>query len=170
MKYFKIFISCIFIIFSSHIQANIKDEIAELEKNKVNNSNIEIKTQQPVNYVLPNKTVINLNDWVLVVFIQSTCEYCKKFDPIIKKVTEKIKMNTFVFSFDGLSDGVFEQVIPVNNQVVSTFFRDIPVATPTTFLVNVNDLITAPISQGNITENDLINQLNKTFISLEGLK
>jgi type-F conjugative transfer system pilin assembly thiol-disulfide isomerase TrbB len=149
-------------VISTNCYGNIKEDIEHLEINKSKGST---KIAEPPNlYELPNKKLINLNDWNLVIFIQSTCQYCIKFDPIIKKVAEELGIKTVVFSFDGLSDGNFEQVLPATNEVVANFFRDLPVATPTTFLVNVNDLTTLPLSQGSMNKIEFENQIKKTFI------
>ncbi|MFQ1018098.1 type-F conjugative transfer system pilin assembly thiol-disulfide isomerase TrbB [Gilliamella sp. BG7] len=148
---------------SSSCYGNIKADIERLEiaKNKEN----EAQTiKSPNFYKLPNGQSVNLNDWNLVIFIQSTCQYCIKFDPIIRQVADELGIKTVVFSFDGLSDGNFEQVLPATNEIVANFFRDLPVATPTTFLVNVNDLTTLPVSQGSMKKIEFENQIKKTFI------
>lgn len=163
MKIKLITIITLITIISTNSYGNIKEEIEYLEtkKNKVNKvQEIEI----PNLYKLTDKKSINLNKWNLVIFIQSTCQYCIKFDPIIKEVAGEIGIKTVVFSFDGLSDGNFEQVLPVNNEIVANFFRDLPVATPTTFLVNIDDLTTLPLSQGAMQKFEFENQIRKTFI------
>lgn len=153
---FTIFFS---IIISTYCYADIKTEIEHLEIQKNN-----LNKREPLNlYNLPNKNFVNLNEWNLVIFMQSTCKYCLEFDPVIKKVADELGIKTIVFSFDGLSDGHFENVLPVTNEIVANFFRDLPVATPTTFLVNVDDLTTLPLSQGAMTKTEFENRIKITF-------
>ncbi len=45
-------------------------------------------------------------------------------------------------------DTAFPEALPVPPDVMQTFFPNIPVATPTTFLVNVNTLEALPLLQG----------------------
>lgn len=161
IKKIGIFITSLLIIATvSH--ADIRKEIEELENEKGNVSQQVEKN----NYILPNGKSVDLNQWNMVIFIQSTCKYCKEFDPIIQKFTNEKNIKTTVFSFDGLSDGNFELVLPVSNEIVATFFRDLPVATPTVFLVNIDNLTTLPVSQGSMTKVDFENQVKKTLMSI----
>ena len=172
MKKKMIAIITLMTIISTNCYGNIKEDIERLEIKKNKGDKIQVSTKLPNLYQLPNKKSIDLNEWNLVIFIQSTCQYCIKFDPIIKQVAQEMGIKTVVFSFDGLSDGNFEQVLPVTNEIVANFFRDLPVATPTTFLVNVNDLTTLPLSQGTMQKFENENQIKKTFIlsKVEGTK
>lgn len=149
---------------SAVCHSDIRKEIEELEKGKINKQ-VVLSPVEPNYYILSNGRRIDLNQWNMVVFMQSTCKYCKEFDPIIKQFTNEKNIKTTVFSFDGLSDGNFDLVLPVSNEIVATFFRDLPVATPTVFLVNVDDLTTFPVSQGSMTKIDFENQIQKTFMS-----
>lgn len=161
IKKIGIFITSLLIIVTvSH--ADIRKEIEELENGKVNVSQQVEKN----NYLLPNGKSVDLNEWNIVIFIQSTCKYCKEFDPIIKEFANEKNIKTTVFSFDGLSDGNFDLVLPVSNEIVANFFRDLPVATPTVFLVNIDNLITLPVSQGSMTKVDFENQIKKTLMSV----
>ena len=144
------------LIFITVSHADIRKEIEKLESEK------KIVSQS----IEQNDKFVDLNQWNMVIFIQSTCKYCKEFDPIIKQFTNENNIKTTVFSFDGLSDGNFDFVLPVSNEIVATFFRDLPVATPTVFLVNIDNLITLPVSQGTMTKVDFENQIKKTFMSV----
>jgi len=82
-KYKKLITMLLGIFFAYAASANIKQEIASLEKNKQQKT--KNQTVPAINHTLPNGKRVNLNDWQLVVFMQSTCQYCREFDPIIKK-------------------------------------------------------------------------------------
>ncbi|MEW8733918.1 type-F conjugative transfer system pilin assembly thiol-disulfide isomerase TrbB, partial [Klebsiella pneumoniae] len=47
-----------------------------------------------------------------------------------------------------ICNSAFPEALPVPPDVMQTFFPNIPVATPTTFLVNVNTLEALPLLQG----------------------
>ena len=53
-----------------------------------------------------------------------------------------------LYTLDGQGDTAFPEALPVPPDVMQTFFPNIPVATPTTFLVNVNTLEALPLLQG----------------------
>ena len=152
------------LIISTVCHGDIRKEIEEIEKGKV--KEVVLQKAEPNYYLLPNGQSIDLNEWNMVVFIQSTCKYCKEFDPIIKQFANEKNIKITVFSFDGLSDGNFDLVLPVSNEIVATFFRDLPVATPTVFLVHIDKLTTLPVSQGSMTKGDFENQIKKTLMSI----
>lgn len=165
MKYL---LSIVIFLFLSHPifakENRIIDQIRSIEKSKYEET---IKNEPEANLLmLSNGGSVDLNQWLLVTFINSTCSHCQKFDPILKKVSDDMKINTFIFSFDGLGDSSFPNVYPVTDEIVASFYRDLPVATPTVFLVNINDLRAAAISQGEMPEIAFKNQIIKTFISL----
>ncbi|KNC22497.1 hypothetical protein FF38_03700, partial [Lucilia cuprina] len=92
MKYRHLFFVLGLVAISS--SASVLDEIAALEAQKgqgksaseavsskpeADTSPQKAKPAKP--YTLPNGTVINLNDYTLVLFMQAHCPYCQQFDP-----------------------------------------------------------------------------------------
>ena len=94
------------------------------------------RTEKPAPrwFRLSNGRQVNLADWKVVLFMQGHCPYCHQFDPVLKQLAQQ-----YGFS-------VFPYTLPPD--VMQTFFPNIPVATPTTFLVNVNTLEALPLLQG----------------------
>lgn len=101
---------------------------------------------------LSNGTRVNLADWTVVLFMQGHCSFCQKFDPLIKAMSVQHGFPLFVYTFDGQGDQTFPEAIPAPPDVMRTFFPGLPVASPTTFLVNVHTLATYPIIQGAADE------------------
>lgn len=66
----------------------------------------------------------------------------------IKKVSDTIGINVFVYSFDGAGDAVFPSVLPTTTDILNNFFAELPKVTPTDFIVNKDTLVTIPLSQG----------------------
>jgi len=99
-------------------------------------------------YRLSNGKQVNLSDWKVVLFMQGHCPYCHKFDPVLKQLSGQYGFSVFSYTIDGQGDEAFPEALPVPPEVMQTFFPNIPVATPTTFLVNVNTLAAYPILQG----------------------
>ncbi|MGE0968609.1 type-F conjugative transfer system pilin assembly thiol-disulfide isomerase TrbB (plasmid) [Klebsiella sp. WOUb02] len=97
---------------------------------------------------LSNGRQVDLNDWKVVLFMQGHCPYCQKFDPVLKQLAAQHGFSVFSYTIDGQGDEAFPQALPVPPDVMQTFFPNIPVATPTTFLVNVNTLAAYPLLQG----------------------
>ncbi|GKK71218.1 hypothetical protein NUBL13795_52340 [Klebsiella pneumoniae] len=84
----------------------------------------------------------------MVLFMQGHCPYCHKFDPVLKQLAGQYGFSVFSYTIDGQGDDAFPEALPAPPDVMQTFFPNIPVATPTTFLVNVNTLAAYPILQG----------------------
>lgn len=94
---------------------------------------------------------VNINDWKVVLFLQSTCPYCHRFNPVLKAYSQRSGLSVFPFSLDGKGDNTYPQVLPATPDVVVDFFKGgIPIATPTTFLTNVNTMETYPLLQGAV--------------------
>ncbi|HBT7945979.1 TPA: type-F conjugative transfer system pilin assembly thiol-disulfide isomerase TrbB, partial [Klebsiella pneumoniae] len=81
-------------------------------------------------------------------FMQGHCPYCHQFDPVLKQLAQQYGFSVFPYTLDGQGDMAFPEALPVPPDVMQTFFPNIPVATPTTFLVNVNTLEALPLLQG----------------------
>ncbi len=108
------------------------------------------KTEKPAPrwFRLSNGRQVNLADWKVVLFMQGHCPYCHQFDPVLKQLAQQYGFSVFPYTLDGQGDTAFPEALPVPPDVMQTFFPNIPVATPTTFLVNVNTLEALPLLQG----------------------
>ncbi|EEO2502416.1 type-F conjugative transfer system pilin assembly thiol-disulfide isomerase TrbB [Salmonella enterica] len=103
----------------------------------------------PVWYSLSDSRKVNLQDWKVVLFMQSTCQYCRQFAPVLKAFSQKTGFDVFPISLDGKGDAEFPDVLPATPDVMVEYFQSgLPVATPTTFLTNVNTMETWPLLQG----------------------
>lgn len=168
----------ILLLWSGISTASVLDEIAELEANKQTAG----KTQAPIDsqqvteptvssrpeiksYSLPNGKVVNLNDYTLVLFMQSSCPYCQQFDPLLAQLSAQTGFQVFTYTLDGKGDMAFPNAIPAPPEVVQTFFgAGLQVMTPTVFLVEVNTLRTYPLLQGMTDMNDVLNRINSNLM------
>lgn len=81
--------------------------------------------------------------------MQSTCQYCRQFAPVLKAFSQQTGLDVFPISLDGKGDAEFPDVLPATPDVMVEYFQSgLPVATPTTFLTNVNTMETWPLLQG----------------------
>ncbi|EMQ5759663.1 type-F conjugative transfer system pilin assembly thiol-disulfide isomerase TrbB [Proteus mirabilis] len=158
--------------FSSFSYSSTLDEIKQLEINKnfKNNYSVQVESREKNFIQLSTGKEINISDWQIVHFIKSDCPYCHQFNPTLKEIADSIKLPVFVYSFDGKGDSTFPVAYPVNNEIIRTFFAEIPQATPTSFLINVNTLITVPLSQGAVSANSLLQRLDESFILIDKLQ
>ncbi|WP_272662629.1 type-F conjugative transfer system pilin assembly thiol-disulfide isomerase TrbB [Providencia sp. PROV111] len=159
-------------------QASVMDEIAALESHKMEaNSQSHIGTdasepetvipaKPPVKpYSLPNGKVVNLNDYTLVLFMQSSCPYCHQFDPQLALLSAQTGLSVFPYTLDGKGDMAFPNAIPAPPEVVQSFFgAGLQVITPTVFLVDVNTLRTYPLLQGLTDMQDVMNRINSNLM------
>ncbi|MGQ6146148.1 type-F conjugative transfer system pilin assembly thiol-disulfide isomerase TrbB [Serratia sp. IR-2025] len=143
------------------------DEIAALQKNAGVNRAQSASTAlaprpaaAPRWFTLSNGARVNLNDWKVVLFMQGHCPYCHQFDPLLKSLSERVGFSVFAYTFDGQGDATFPEAIPAPPEVMRTFFPGLPVASPTTFLVNVNTLATYPMIQGASDERGFMARLD----------
>lgn len=168
-----------FLLFSfSAAQASVMDEIAALESHKMEaNSQSHIGTEAsepetifpakpPVKpYSLPNGKVVNLNDYTLVLFMQSSCPYCHQFDPQLALLSAQTRLSVFPYTLDGKGDMAFPNAIPAPPDVVQSFFgAGLQVITPSVFLVDVNTLRTYPLLQGLTDMQDVMNRVNSNLM------
>lgn len=121
----------------------------------------------PVWFRLSNGRQVNLADWKVVLFMQGHCPYCHQFDPILKELSAQHGFSVFSYTIDGQGDPAFPEALPAPPDVMKTFFPNIPVATPTTFLVNVNTLDAFPILQGATDAQGFMARLDTLFQMME---
>ncbi|WP_281111380.1 type-F conjugative transfer system pilin assembly thiol-disulfide isomerase TrbB [Providencia rettgeri] len=170
------FVIILGVVFSSLSYSSTLDEIKQLEANKTtsidngNNHSVQVESRKENFVRLSTGKEIDIADWQIVHFIKSDCPYCHQFDPTLKEIADSIKLPVFVYSFDGKGDSTFPIAYPVNDDIIRTFFAEIPQATPTSFLINVNTLVTVPLSQGAVSANSLLQRLDESFILIDKLQ
>ena len=125
---------------------------------------------EPIWYRLSNGRKVNLGDWKVVLFMQGHCPYCHQFDPVLRKLSAQLGFSIFTYTLDGQGDLSFPEALPAPPEVMKTFFPDLPVATPTTFLVNVKTLEAFPLLQGATSAQGFITRLNSLFLLMEAPK
>lgn len=121
----------------------------------------------PVWYRLSNGQQVNLAQWKVVLFMQGHCPYCHQFDPVLKSLSERVGFGVMAYTLDGQGDAAYPEALPVPPEVMKTFFPNLPVATPTTFLVNVNTLEALPLLQGATDEQGFMARVD-TVLQMKG--
>lgn len=123
-----------------------------------------VQDTTPVWYPLSDGRQVNLLDWKVVLFMQSTCPYCRQFAPVLKSLSQKTGLSVFPVSLDGKGDAEFPDVLPATPDVMVEYFQGgVPVATPTTFLTNVNTMETLPLLQGAAGAGEFRNRLDEVL-------
>jgi type-F conjugative transfer system pilin assembly thiol-disulfide isomerase TrbB len=153
-------------------QASVRDEIAQLEVHKSPSTAPQIEeVPSPVKAPKSTKTirlssgaVVNLNDFNIVLFMQQSCSYCKQFDPVLRGVSESTGLKVFPYTLDGQGDESYPNALPAPPEVVVSFFQELPVATPTAFLVNVHTMQTYPLFQGVMTPEQVMARLDEVLV------
>lgn len=128
---------------------------------------VVVPASQPRWFRLSNGKQVDLNDWKVVLFMQGKCPYCHQFDPVLKQLAGQYGFSVFPYTIDGQGDEAFPEALPVPPEVMQTFFPNIPVATPTTFLVNVNTLAAYPILQGATDAQGFMARVDTVFQMME---
>lgn len=161
MKSSSVLVALIFCISGMMAQASTLDQVRQLwNPQGVRAEEPDIAAQpvattpsaRPAWYRLSNGQQVNLAQWKVVLFMQGNCPYCHQFDPVLKSLSERVGFGVMAYTLDGQGDKAFPEALPAPPEVMKTFFPNLPVATPTTFLVNVNTLEALPLLQGATDE------------------
>lgn len=146
-------------------QASVSDEIAAIEAAKAQNppqllpgfpTGPLAKVPHPM--TLQDGRRVDLNDYALVVFMQQHCEYSAKYDPKLKSWADTNGMKVYPYTLDGNGDASFPNPLvprkagpdePLAGEIMTFFGNGLPIATPTTFMVNVNTNAAYPLIQGD---------------------
>lgn len=157
--------------------ASTWDEIKELDAAKRTHPTTDLPPAPPAKRVVPARwhtlsdgQRVNLANWKVVLFMQSTCQYCHRFDPLLQQLSESMGIGVFAFSLDGQGDDSYPGAVPATPDVMVQYFAPgMPIATPTTFLTNVNTMATYPLVQGAVDANAFAGRLDEVFrVALRG--
>ena len=152
-------------------QASVADDIAALEQAKAQQGaqlpdfglpgSLPARTApvKPPNLMtLTDGRRVNLNDYAVVVFMQRGCQYSAKFDPKLKAWADETGIKVYPYTLDGYGDTSFPVALiprkagpnePIAGEILTFFGNGLPIATPTTFMVNVNTNMAYPLYQGD---------------------
>lgn len=99
-----------------------------------------------------------------MLFLQSTCRHCKEFDPELKAISKLTGFEVFPYSLDNQGDESFPAALPASPEVIREFFsHGLPIATPTTYLVNAHTLTAYPLHQGATDANAFMLRLDEVL-------
>lgn len=152
-------------------QASVADDIAALEQAKAQQGAqlpdfglpgsrpARTAPAKPPNLMtLTDGRRVNLNDYAVVVFMQRGCQYSAKFDPKLKAWADETGIKVYPYTLDGYGDTSFPVALiprkagpnePIAGEILTFFGNGLPIATPTTFMVNVNTNMAYPLYQGD---------------------
>ena len=168
---FKWICSLLLIGFSVTSQADFLKEIEALEASRnqrVETQNeITVRPKEKRYIMLSNGKKMDITGWQIIHFMVSNCSYCHQFNPILKNISDTTQIPVFVYSFDGKGDENFPDVFPANKAVIDTFFAELPRATPTNFLINVNTMVTLPLTQGATSYELFLKRLDDVLIYVD---
>jgi len=144
------------------VHATVADQIAALEQGKTKTNwspalpglglpQAHVSSARPAHMMrLTDGRGVNLNNYAIVVFMQRGCQYSAKFDPKLKQWSEEVGIKVYPYTLDGYGDSAFPVALiprkvganePIAGEILTFFGNGLPIATPTTFLVNVVDLL-----------------------------
>lgn len=159
-------------------RASVLDEIQRLEARKsVGNPASPVQptsagtspppAKTPVMWRLPDGSQVNLRNYKIVLFMQSGCQYCNQFDPLLKSLSEQMGLSVFAYTLDGRGDASFPDAIPAPPAVIQDLFSTMKPVTPAAFLVEVNTLRTLPLLYGMVDGQTLSQRVNEALILSE---
>ncbi|MFJ5375136.1 F-type conjugal transfer protein TrbB [Pectobacterium versatile] len=149
------------------VNASVRDEIKALEVNKKNETQVSQELTNNTKNIeaklslmsLPDGRQVDMKDYAIVLFMQANCKYSKEFDPMIKTWADKHNIKIYPYTLDGGGDASFptpliprktESGAPLADEIMTFFGNGLPIATPTAFVVNVNNLKAYPLTQGQM--------------------
>ncbi|WP_436851335.1 type-F conjugative transfer system pilin assembly thiol-disulfide isomerase TrbB [Enterobacter hormaechei] len=144
--------------------APVMDSLSLPDNRTTTTTDRAVQNTSPVWYPLSDGRKVNLQDWKVVLFMQSTCQYCRQFAPVLKAFSQQTGLDVFPVSLDGKGDAEFPDVLSATPDVMVEYFQSgLPVATPTTFLTNVNTMETWPLLQGAAEAGEFRSRLNEVL-------
>lgn len=160
------------------VQASTWDDIAALEAAKQAPATLSSSPATPATgtgagrppLMLRDGRPVRVQDWKIVLFMQAGCSYCQQFDPQLKALSDQTGIGVFALTLDGRGDSAFPEAAPAGPDVVLEFFANgLPIATPTTFLVNVHTMATYPLYQGAVDAQGFRSRLDEVLqVALTG--
>lgn len=160
----------VLLILPVFVQASVASDIAALEQTKLQRGaqlpdfglpGASLVRAAPVKpprmMALSDGRQVNLNDYAVVVFMQRGCQYSAKFDPLLKSWADEEGIKVYPYTLDGYGDAAFPVALiprkagpnePIAGEILTFFGNGLPIATPTTFMVNVNTNMAYPLFQG----------------------
>ncbi|AMG56195.1 F-type conjugal transfer protein TrbB [Pantoea agglomerans] len=160
----------VLLILPVFVQASVASDIAALEQTKLQRGaqlpdfglpGASLVRAAPVKpprmMALSDGRQVNLNDYAVVVFMQRGCQYSAKFDPLLKSWADEEGIKVYPYTLDGYGDAAFPVALiprkagpnePIAGEILTFFGNGLPIATPTTFMVNVNTNVAYPLFQG----------------------
>lgn len=181
MKRFHLF-SILYFIFPIAVHASVAEQIAALEQGKTQANwspalpDLVLPQahsrapRAPRRMTLTDGREVNLNDYAVVVFMQRGCQYSAKFDPKLKQWTDQVGIKVYPYTLDGYGDSAFPVALiprkvganePIAGEILTFFGNGLPIATPTTFMVNVNTNMAYPLYQGDTDMGTLSQRLTQ---------
>ena len=151
-------------------QATVADQIAALEQGKTQQDwkpglpdlglpgGRSPSQRAPHMMALSDGREVNLNNYAVVVFMQRGCQYSAKFDPKLREWADQTGIKVYPYTLDGYGDSAFPVALiprkvnanePIAGEILTFFGNGLPIATPTTFMVNVNTNMAYPLYQGD---------------------
>lgn len=162
-------------------QASVADDIAALEQEKGQQGAQlpdfglpgslparRAPVKPPNLMTLTDGRRVNLNDFAVVVFMQRGCQYSAKFDPKLRAWADEAGVKVYPYTLDGYGDTSFPVALiprkagpnePIAGEILTFFGNGLPIATPTTFMVNVNTNMAYPLYQGDTDMSTLSQRL-----------
>ncbi|QEM94321.1 conjugal transfer protein TrbB (plasmid) [Kosakonia radicincitans] len=155
-------LSVLLLLFPLLASAGAREEIAAIDAAKATQSQpvagtVKPATATPVLMQLPDGRRADMADYVVVVFMQSHCQYSAKFDPDLKRWADEHRIRVYPYTLDGGGDASFpvpliprktDPASPLADEIMTFFGNGLPIATPTAFMVNVHTLKAYPLTQG----------------------
>lgn len=160
--------------------------IEEMKKNKIDNGDSlfdsmgkeNVPMEKPHSYVrLSDGSEADLSNYAVVVFMQAHCPYSAKFDPKIKSLSQQMGFSVFAYTLDGGGDKSFPYPMvprrindkePLADEILTFFGTGMPIATPTSFVVNVNTNKAYPLYQGDTDDTEIMSRMNGIILADEG--
>ncbi|PWK94335.1 type-F conjugative transfer system pilin assembly thiol-disulfide isomerase TrbB [Pantoea allii] len=164
-------------------QASVADEVAALDRAKARQGvrlpdlglpggqvRRTALARPPHPVTLADGRTFNLNDYAVVVFMQRSCPHSAKFDPLLRSWADHEGVKVYPYTLDGYGDASFPYPLiprktgpgePIAGEILTFFGNGLPIATPTTFLVNVNTNTAYPLFQGETDMNTFSQRLGQ---------
>lgn len=104
----------------------------------------------------------------VVAFFSSRCPHCQRFMPILRSWQQDNGTTLLSYSINGEGLPSFPRPLEATDEVKQTFFRSQEIVVPALFVVNNQTMDILPIAVGEMSKEELVQQMNKVKLVLLG--
>lgn len=147
--------------FGNFVSNDINSMLSQKNNQNINQSSQKHTTEKYHTFDRYNHT------FSFVLFYRSTCPHCERFAPIISAFSKDFGFRIYAYTTDGNVLPELNNSMVVTRDIENTFFsNNHNIVVPSLFIVNVKTMQAYFIDQGEMSYNELQNNVTQFFSNM----